>query len=301
MIKGKLLFAEGHSIKNTDGIATQTLVGSQLHGYENGIGVQAKFNRIVDFIQVADTNVVLVVEYRNHCIRRWDRNNGSVTHMAGQCGRTGSGFANGVGAAAKFRSPSCIIADRKNKNKFLIADQWNGAIRILDIASKSVTTYLQSWALEKPLTILWDSRDDDILTVLNAHSIRTLNVSDNSVKPIAGNADDSGFADGTFAQARFKYSYDVIELGQGLTYLISDSSNNRIRLIDKVNKKVASLEATSAENNSTYEFMAVKALLLVNTTLYAGIGSPHRIVKLNGGLISTVVQESDLSAKQLSL
>jgi DNA-binding beta-propeller fold protein YncE len=61
---------------------------------------------------------------------------GVVTTLAGTAGMTGN--ADGIGAAARFNSPSGLAAD--GAGNLFIADNHNATIRKLELASAAVTT-----------------------------------------------------------------------------------------------------------------------------------------------------------------
>jgi len=81
-------------------------------------------------------NNLIVCDVRNYCIRKVVTAEGRVTTVAGRVGQ--KGFADGLGAAARFNSPLAVAVD--GNNNILVADRTNHRIRMIVGASARVTT-----------------------------------------------------------------------------------------------------------------------------------------------------------------
>jgi hypothetical protein len=68
---------------------------------------------------------IFIADTRNHTIRRWDRDDDEVTTFAGTAGE--SGFADGAGADALFRSPTSLVVG----NRIWVIDSENDCIRAI--------------------------------------------------------------------------------------------------------------------------------------------------------------------------
>ena len=67
-VSGNLLIADGCVLKTSDGTVTSTIAcGPHWEpGYAEGVGVQARFNKILSFVQISSHPVVLV-DRANRC------------------------------------------------------------------------------------------------------------------------------------------------------------------------------------------------------------------------------------------
>ncbi|TAE31874.1 MAG: hypothetical protein EAZ92_02200, partial [Candidatus Kapaibacterium sp.] len=117
-----------------------TLAGSGTAGNADGIGAAAQFNRPYG-ITSDGTTYLYVAGYDGHNIRRVSFT-GNVVTIAGSVAGT-SGFADGVGTAARFNRPSGIAWVNGGVGGLLyIADLSNHAIRLMDIGmANTVNTY----------------------------------------------------------------------------------------------------------------------------------------------------------------
>ncbi|MEW5855525.1 MAG: hypothetical protein AB2A00_42520 [Myxococcota bacterium] len=118
-------------------LSTVVYAGS-LQGFQNGPGLQARFNT-PSAIAVADDGAVYVADTGNHVIRRIDPADGhNVTTIAGTPGQFGSNDS-AVGTGAKFNRPGGLAIWG---NTLFVADTSNRRIRAIDIsgAQYSVTT-----------------------------------------------------------------------------------------------------------------------------------------------------------------
>jgi len=112
-----------HRIRQIDPVtgAITTLAGS-VEGFADGVGAAARFNYPQDLV-VAPSGVVYVTDGGNNKIRQIDPVTGAVTTLAG----SEEGFADGVGAAARFENPVGI--DVAPSGVVYVSDMLNNRIR----------------------------------------------------------------------------------------------------------------------------------------------------------------------------
>jgi hypothetical protein len=116
-----------------------TVAGNSV-GLLNGIGTNALFNSpagvCVNNVGSAPS-VLYVTDTNNHAIRAIVLATGNTTTLAGSA----EGWADGVGAAARFNQPNMCAVDSGNANMY-VTDTGNGAIRAINLATRSVTTII---------------------------------------------------------------------------------------------------------------------------------------------------------------
>jgi hypothetical protein len=105
------------------------------------MGTNARFNSpagvCVNNVGSAPS-VLYVTDTYNHAIRAIVLAPGNTTTLAGS---GAAGWADGVGAAARFNQPSMCAVDSGNANMY-VTDTANGAIRAINLATRSVTTMI---------------------------------------------------------------------------------------------------------------------------------------------------------------
>ena len=110
-------------------------------GYEDGIGTAARFNSptSIAFNNVGSApSLMYVADTGNHRIRVVVLATLQVGTLAGA---GVAGWADGVGTAARFNSPTDLAVD--NSNTYLyVTDKENGAIRKINLATNAVTTII---------------------------------------------------------------------------------------------------------------------------------------------------------------
>ncbi|BCG47140.1 hypothetical protein GEOBRER4_n1962 [Citrifermentans bremense] len=116
--------------------ATSTVAGlAGVTGSGDGTAATARFNYPTGIAISSDKSKLYVCDTGNNTIRSINVASGAVTTLAGTAGVVG--FANGIGGAASFSSPSGIATDGTN---LYVADTLNHRIRKIALASAAVTT-----------------------------------------------------------------------------------------------------------------------------------------------------------------
>jgi sugar lactone lactonase YvrE len=129
-----------HAIRKVTPSGTvTTLAGSGSSGFVNGVGAAATFNQPFNVAVDAAGSVVYVADFGNHAIRKIETATGTVTTYAGGV----TGFTNGVGASAQFKSPPGVALDAAGV--VYVADYGNNVIRMIAVGG-AVTTLAGSTA-----------------------------------------------------------------------------------------------------------------------------------------------------------
>ena len=275
-----ILITAGCSLKQIDvNSQVKTLAGVDQKCYHrNGKGTAAYFKRIYSFSQ-ADGKV-LVVDTESHCLRSFDRSTAIVKDVVGNCSGSSAGFMDGIGASAKFNSPTSIIQHKTDPAMFLIADRYNDAIRQLDSLNRNVTTVLRQGPLQNPVSLSWNPYNDDEIFILQSRSFYSLSLTSFTVTHKFSGLQGSG--DGSIIDATYLTLTQSISLHQQL-YLVSDSGSNKIRVVNMKNQTVTSIcngqQGNSdgpAENCSLY---SPYSIALLGNHLYIGTHRQIRYVR----------------------
>jgi len=222
-------------------------------GFEDGNGTDARFNTPYGIAVDGEGNV-LVADTNNHALRKVTLRCGTVSTLAGN---GEAGYADGIGAAARFNHPMDIAVDAQGA--IFVADIQNHCLRQVVPSTGEVST-LAGDAEEEgfadghgatarfngPSGVALDTDDHLIVADSGNHCIRKVTTAEGRVTTVAGSAEaDAGFADGAAAAARFCCPENVAVDGNN-NILVADQGNNRIRMIAGKGGRVTTV-AGSAE------------------------------------------------------
>jgi len=210
-------------------------------GYLDSEKETALWGRPMGGVYTSD-NDLFVVDSENNAIRRIHRN--TVSTFAGG----NRGFADGVGNAAKFRSPAAITADEDGN--LYVADTGNHCIRkvtpsgtVTTIAGTPENAGFSDGSAGKalfyePSGIAVDENGAVYVADTGNHVIRKID--GGVVTTIAGSIDywktgqdykAGGYADGPAARARFSFPRGLC-YAEGVLF-IADTGNHMVRAISK--------------------------------------------------------------------
>jgi hypothetical protein len=206
-------------------------------GSADGTGAAARFNQ-PQSVAVDGAGNVYVADTQNHTIRKVTPA-GVVSTLAGTAGSYGYGYADGSGAAARFRSTTGVAVD--GAGNVYVADYLSDTIRKVTPAGV-VTTLAGSDGLAGsadgtgaaarfycPTGVAVDGAGNVYVADRNSGTIRKV-TSAGVVSTLAGTAGPPGAADGTGAAARFNQPEAVAVDGAGNVY-VADRQNMNIRKV----------------------------------------------------------------------
>ncbi|MGH9467215.1 MAG: hypothetical protein ACRD1Y_07655 [Terriglobales bacterium] len=301
-----------------------TVAGSVGPGAADGAGTAATFDQPVSLTALADLNgtgttSLFVADDVNGLIRRIDISDpltadsdstiaDQVSTLAGQPPHRGG--TDGTGSAASFNQPEGIVTDGTIA---YVADAFNGGVREINIATGAVTTIAglhqgyedgggSSAAFYQNAGIAWvPSQNVLYLTDTGNGAIRKLDLSTDTVSTVAG-TNQSGFANGPVASARFNHPFGILASADGTKLYIADTGNNMVREIDLTTGQVSTvagsgglghadgpaLQATFSEPNglawdanqqniyiSDFETADIRELNLATGTVTTIVGMNH--------------------------
>ncbi len=281
-----------------DSNLVRTLAGAGTVGNVNAIGSFARFNEPTG-VCVDTFGNIYVADYANHSIRKVNPITGEVTLFAG----SGlAGYADGIGAAASFNSPTGLTCDKAGN--VYVADQFNLRIRKITPAGE-VSTFAgtgnvgtlngaaSAATFTFPCGIALDTNGNFYVADQYSHVIRKIS-NTGTVSVFAGTPNAAGFVNGQDVLARFNTPTGVAVDLQGNVY-VADNKNNCVRKITP-----SGLVSTLAGNgtNGYADGIGTNAVFLAPSGLYADdLGNVYvsdknnqRIRKIaTNGMVSTLL------------
>ena len=213
---------------------------------------------------------------------------GAVTTIAGDANAT-TGFLDGPGASARFFRPAGMWVE---KDRVLVADNGNNAVRAVSIADGSVTTVLGAISVGASDGAAADARffmpqgiaiAGDVAYVADTdnHTIRTVTISTGAVATLAGAAGQASFADGASGDARFNTPIGVALDDGAHTLYVADSGNHSVRAVDVASGAVTTLPVNGAPGSMFARFNTPTGVARDGTHLYVSDSSDHVIVAVD--------------------
>ena len=237
----KSSYGFGRGVEAIKGVVT-TLAGSGSGAFANGTGTGASFWFPYGVAVIPSTEVIIVGDYRNHCIRLVTLG-GVVTTLAGS---GNAGFADGTGAAASFNFPTGVAYNPITSN-IAVADSVNQRIRLVTLdgvvttlagsgftdqdgygAFADGTGTEASFASPQGVAVI-PSTGVVVVADTQNHRIRLITPA-GVVTTLAGSSFNA-FADGVGEAANFSYPVGVAVIPSSEVIVVGDSGNGRIRLV----------------------------------------------------------------------
>ncbi|HEV8592269.1 MAG TPA: IPT/TIG domain-containing protein, partial [Pyrinomonadaceae bacterium] len=230
---GNLYVADtgNNAVRRIDLSGNVTTIAGGQKGFADGIGRGAGFDAPTG-IAVDRFGNILVADAGNHSIRKIDLTGMVVTLAGGGV----EGYADGVGAAARFNFPTAVALDQSGA--VYIADSGNQRIRRMD-ANGDVTTLAgdgefgfhdsksNQARFADPVGLALDA--DGRLIVADSFNSLIRSVSNGEVKTLAGTG-ARGLIDAAGNAAAFNLPSAITVAGNGDLY-VADSGNHSIRRI----------------------------------------------------------------------
>ena len=210
-----------------------TIAGDGAPGTVDGSAVTARFSDPFGIATADDGTIYVADGGDSNRIRRLT-DDGLVTTVAGG----EEGFADGLGSAARFHTPSALAIDRHGT--LWVADTGNHAIRkiavdghVTTVAGTGVAGYRDGPApqaqFDAPVGVAVDARGHVFVADTYNDRIRRIDT-EGQVTTVAGSG-SFGFADGPPAQARFDTPSGLVVSADGELF-VADTGNDAIRRID---------------------------------------------------------------------
>ena len=196
----------------------------------------------------SDGATLYIADTGNNRIRSVRISDGQTALVAGST----AGFADGTGAAAKFKSPTRLAISTDGLTLY-VADQDNHRIRAIVLATGKVTTLLgtrQGYeegkgtdaALSLPVGLAMGPNNLLYISNVGSSRVTVVNTKTGIMTLVAGNG-ERGYRDGVRTSARFNSLASLAVTPDGTTLYVADSWNDLIRKVDVVGGPKFSLPA----------------------------------------------------------
>jgi sugar lactone lactonase YvrE len=238
-----------------------------------------------------DSRTVWVASSRNNTITAIDIASHSISLVAGETFKEGSN--DGTGASARFKSPDGVVLVGRN---LYVADTNNSDIRKVNVDTKVVSTVAGianipgtddgpagSAHFNLPTQLASDGNSIFITDSAN-HTVRRLSLSDNTVKTIGGQAQQSGKDDGPASKSTYSGPRGVATDGKFV--YVADTGNDIIRKIDLSTLETKTIAGTGEEGNNNgpgdkATFNNPGAMCINGTSLYVMDADNHALRKID--------------------
>jgi DNA-binding beta-propeller fold protein YncE len=216
-------------------------------------------------------------------------------------GNTATGWADGVGLAARFNGPAggALSADGST---LYVADTFNSVLRRVDLATGQVATvagrpFVQATAdgvgsaarFATPRAVAM-APDGASLYVADGPTIRRVSLADYAVTTVAGTPGQAGYADGVGAGVRLGFLlHDFAFSESGATLYVADRSNRVLRAFSPTTGEVSTLAGTPYAGAAQHadgvgtaaRFSGLGALARVGGALYAADTFNHVLRRID--------------------
>ena len=255
---GNLLVTEsfGYTIRQVTAAGVVTTMSGLAggDGIADGVGAAALFERPHGLC--ADGNTLYVADKMNNVIRKVDPASGTVITVAGS---SKNGSADGVGALASFAQPFACVAD--GAGKLYVSDADNATIRVIDLATRAVTTLAGSAGktgttdgvgaaarFNTPAGLALANGTLYVADLAN-HTIRAIVLSSATVSTFAGTAGAPGSVDAVGTAAKLNKPNGLALDGNGNLY-VADQQNSTIRKIVLSSAAVSTIAGAAGTTGS---------------------------------------------------
>jgi sugar lactone lactonase YvrE len=297
----------GGSIQGKPLVLSQTVSTFAGPGTMDGAGATVWFTNPTGV--TTDGASLYVTDSDSHTIRKIDIATGKATTFAGSDGASGS--ADGIGAAARFNSPSGITTEGRS---LFVTDSGNQTIRTVDIATGAVTTLAGAAGVlgssdgtglaarfYGPRGIATDGTNL-FVTEAGNQTIRKVIIASGVVATLAGSAGISGSTDGTGTAARFTFPEGITTDGTNL--FVTDLQNCTIRKVVIATGVVTTLAGTAGVSAGSKDgtgaearFFLPKGIITDGVNLFVADSSNNTIrqVVIATGAVTTIAGSAGIS------
>ena len=258
----------------------QLAAGDGVRGARDGLATQARFDDPYGVAVDAHGNIFIADAGENNRIRRIGHD-GTVTTLAGDA----EGFADGMGSAARFDTPSGLAID--GAGNLYVADTGNHAIR--KITAEGVATTLAGDGIagfrdgpasqarfNAPIGVAVDAAGN--VYVADTYNDRIRRIGNDGVVSTLAGGERPGYQDGPGTAARFDTPAALARDALGNLW-VADLRNNAIRKVSPLGD-VTTLARTEAEDDGADLLRRPLAIAVTHDgLLYVGEMASGRVLQ----------------------
>ena len=246
---------DNHSVRRVSPQGhVSTVAGNGKEGFADGVGDAARFSS-PRAIEVDSEGLIYVADPFNHCIRRVQPADGTVSTLCGKGGE--GGCVNGPAAEARFNQPTGLALDMNED--LIVADCLNNCVRRVALPDGRVTTvagsleggsagkgYADATGTAARFNAPEDVAVDGSNTILVAdclnNCMRKISDEGGVVTTVVGHA-EAGRVDGTGPTVRFNKPVRLTIDDQG-QMMVAECANDSVRVVEASLLPPARLAAT---------------------------------------------------------
>lgn len=239
-----------------------TIAGSGTPGSVDDYDKDSSFNSPYDIAGTctSGSGTVYVTDYNNHRVRKVEYSEGSLTStLAG----SSAGYTDATGTNAQFNFPTGI-AMSADETYLVVADSGNNLLRHIVISTGVVTTLCgasttpgsddgacTSASFTSPHRVGFFDSSNLIVLETTSSRFRVVDLDTETVSFFLGGTE--GFQDGDEDVAQFDNPGDFVVFPGGSGLFVSDTGNNRLRLISPATSDAPTLVPTAVPTESSAE------------------------------------------------
>jgi streptogramin lyase len=279
-----------HRVLRLDGRSGQvtSVAGTGRKGYsgDGGPATKATLNEPYE-VRFDSHGNMLILEMKNHLIRRVDARSGTITTLAGD-GVAGDRGDGGPARQARFRSPHSITLD--DKDNLYVSDLGNHCVRRIDATSGRIASIVGNGEGKLPRDG-GNAREEPFLTPqglairgvnlwiasVSGHSLWRLDFKSGTIHRVAGTGKKGHTGDGGDPlMATFDGPRGMMLSPSGILY-VPEGENNVLRAVDTVKGSIRTLAGVGPKQHR-YGGDGIPATL-------APIWQPHGVCAGNNGTL----------------
>jgi sugar lactone lactonase YvrE len=268
---GNLLVADGNTLRKvaiSSGVVTTVAGSISEQGCQDGIGLAARFYKPRGIVGDGSGNL-FIADSSNYTVRKMVLATSTVTTLAGSP-QTFPGQEDGVGPAARFRSPAGLATDRDGN--LFVADTDNKVVRKIVLATGAVTS-LGRGIFSAPTAVTSDGAGNVFVSDSSDDAIRKVDVFTGMVTEFAGSPGARATEDGVGLAAMFSNPHGIVYDGAGNLF-VADTSADTLRRIVIATRTVTTIAGDADDSSGSVDGIGTAARFRSPTGLaYDGAGN----------------------------
>ena len=227
---GNILWSEQNRIYTSNGTLKSLVVKTARKSRAEDENGRDSPVRITSFVQMSYFELI-VVHSDSNCIAYFNRISGNESLFAGVCNQ--QGYEDGPATSARFNAPYSIIKDNRLTGHLILSDKLNGAVRLINTKTKTVSTLVKTRLLNPVKTIVQNKQGHIYAHVMRR--IYRIGYNSGSLRLLVGGESFFNNHIGQVPKILAKNSGQIsmTEIGNGVL-LVSDGRLRKFWLVDLI-------------------------------------------------------------------